>query len=321
LSPDGKTLAATGDADIEVRDASSGDVLRKLGIRASALAWSPDGKILAAATGKDVALCDPATGASLKTLSGPADSLAAIAWSPDGNSLAGREERPHREKSVFVWDARSGEIRLRFDPRIPSTDLLRWLRDGRTLVVASVWKWKLGFFEADSGKLVRMVDIPVHDLSPDGRVAVEGGPGMVRLWSLPEGRTICTLLCLREGRFALISPEGHFHATPGAEKELVYVVQTEKGQETLTPEEFSKRYGWKNDPEKVTLTVESSRQQLAVSGDASQAKPAEPKSNATTSPQESIAEPPPFKDRPTLKPSAPVTTPPAITPRAAASKP
>jgi hypothetical protein len=37
------------------------------------------------------------------------------------------------------------------------------------------------------------------------------------------------------------------------QKEFVYVVQTDTGQETLTPEEFSNRYGWKNDPEKVRL--------------------------------------------------------------------
>ena len=52
------------------------------------------------------------------------------------------------------------------------------------------------------------------------------------------------------GRIA-ISSDGHYAADFDAEKEIVYVVQTDQGQETLTPEEFSKRYGWKNDPSKV----------------------------------------------------------------------
>jgi hypothetical protein len=38
------------------------------------------------------------------------------------------------------------------------------------------------------------------------------------------------------------------HPRPGE-----YVVQTDTGQETLSPEEFRKKYGWKNDPERVRL--------------------------------------------------------------------
>ena len=35
------------------------------------------------------------------------------------------------------------------------------------------------------------------------------------------------------------------------EEEFVYVVRTERGQETLTPAVFAQKYGWKNDPEKA----------------------------------------------------------------------
>ena len=40
--------------------------------------------------------------------------------------------------------------------------------------------------------------------------------------------------------------------SPGVEKEFVYVVQTDTGQETLAPEEFALKYGWKNDPLKAS---------------------------------------------------------------------
>jgi len=36
------------------------------------------------------------------------------------------------------------------------------------------------------------------------------------------------------------------------EDELVYVIKTDEGQETLTPTEFAKTYGWQNDPQQVT---------------------------------------------------------------------
>jgi WD40 repeat protein/tRNA A-37 threonylcarbamoyl transferase component Bud32 len=51
----------------------------------------------------------------------------------------------------------------------------------------------------------------------------------------------------------MLSPDGHYRGPVGCERDIVYVVQTESGQETLTPGEFSKRFGWSNDPSKVVL--------------------------------------------------------------------
>jgi hypothetical protein len=55
-------------------------------------------------------------------------------------------------------------------------------------------------------------------------------------------------------QFIAISPEGHYRGPPTAERYIVYVVETERGQETLTPAEMAKKYGWRNDPAKVRLT-------------------------------------------------------------------
>jgi hypothetical protein len=38
---------------------------------------------------------------------------------------------------------------------------------------------------------------------------------------------------------------------PRVEDDRIYIVQTDKGQETLTVGEFARRYGWKNEPDKV----------------------------------------------------------------------
>lgn len=58
---------------------------------------------------------------------------------------------------------------------------------------------------------------------------------------------------LRNGQALVVSPEGHLRGTPRAEREIVYVVQTSAGQETLTPAEFADRFGWTNDPGKVRV--------------------------------------------------------------------
>ena len=53
-----------------------------------------------------------------------------------------------------------------------------------------------------------------------------------------------------------VSAQGHFRGTPqiAVEREIVYVVQTAPGQETLTPAEFATKYQWKIDPDQVRLT-------------------------------------------------------------------
>jgi hypothetical protein len=59
---------------------------------------------------------------------------------------------------------------------------------------------------------------------------------------------------LRAKQAMMIAPAGHYRATELADRFLVYVVQTDDGgQITLSPEEFGKRYGWRNDPDKVAM--------------------------------------------------------------------
>jgi hypothetical protein len=36
-------------------------------------------------------------------------------------------------------------------------------------------------------------------------------------------------------------------------RQIVTVVETAQGQETLSPAEFAKKYGWQNDPAQVRL--------------------------------------------------------------------
>ncbi len=54
-----------------------------------------------------------------------------------------------------------------------------------------------------------------------------------------------------------ISSEGHFRGSAEIEKQLVYVVQTDDGQETLPPEEFAEKYGWRNNPDTVHLDMKA----------------------------------------------------------------
>lgn len=77
---------------------------------------------------------------------------------------------------------------------------------------------------------------------------------MVEISETQTGRTLRSLLSLGDDKFLALTPDGHYRGSPGIEDELVYVALTEDGvQLTLAPQEFSEKYGWKNDPEKVRL--------------------------------------------------------------------
>ena len=119
-------------------------------------------------------------------------------------------------------------------------------------------------YEAVSGELLRTLQAPGYvgsvlslAWSPDDKLlACAGGSATcsILFWDTKTGELRGKLLSLGSGQGLVINPEGHYRGTPGIENQLVYVVETDRGQETLSPEEFTKKYGWKNDPERVRLS-------------------------------------------------------------------
>jgi WD40 repeat protein len=213
---------------------------------------SPDEKALGLIAGGVAKICDPQTGKLLQTLSlapRPNLRLSVLAWSPDSKGLAFGTSENH----LGVWDVESGNIRMHRESehRAPPVTLT-WLTT-KSLVSAS--RSEVCFWDTESEKLVRKIAGGGDVLSPDARIIATRGQSSVRLRSLESDQTEQTLLSLRDQQYAVISPDGHWRGSAKAASEFIYVVQTDQGQETLTPEEFSKRYGWKNDPEKVAPSM------------------------------------------------------------------
>ncbi|MDY0166759.1 MAG: WD40 repeat domain-containing protein [Thermoguttaceae bacterium] len=85
-------------------------------------------------------------------------------------------------------------------------------------------------------------------------LATTNGTNMIYFRNPEELQIVATLMLLPEGRSVLFTPQGHFHSPKGVEDDLAYVVLTDTGEQlTLTPAEFEKQYGWKNDPAKVPI--------------------------------------------------------------------
>jgi WD40 repeat protein len=260
-SPDHKTLAATysyPDPVTRLLAVDKGQLWRSLPVGAGrTLAWSPDGKTLAVGGPGSIDLWEPGVlsrDRPLRSLGGHIGTVRALAWSPGGQSLASGGE----DGSVRLWDPLSGELRATYTEHQGEVTGLSWQTED---LLATLGKDQvLYFLDLQKGKVERSL----RGLPASGRfgpraallAAPFGGNGL-RLWDLETGQPLGTLLPLsgvQPGLYLSVAVTGHYRGSEPAaalEKELVWVVQTAAGQDTLPPEEFSRQYGWKNDPESV----------------------------------------------------------------------
>jgi WD40 repeat protein/serine/threonine protein kinase len=256
-SSDSKILASLGAKEtLCLWEAATGKLLHTLEGHpiASAvlgLAWSPDNKVLASgANDGTIGLWDAATGKLLHRLKArDLGATCAFAWSPDGKSLAsgGYDQSP-----VHVWDAGTGDLLNTLLGHKGNVICLFWSPDGKTLVSGGDRDGQR-YWDAATGRLLRTLKVPPLGVpSPDCRYQV-GGTAHLRLSDATTGQALGSLVPLLNDRYLAVTASGHYRGSPGLERDLVYVVQTDKGQETLTPEQFAQRYGWKNDPTRVHL--------------------------------------------------------------------
>jgi hypothetical protein len=71
-----------------------------------------------------------------------------------------------------------------------------------------------------------------------------------RFWDAQSGKLKMTLIA-NGGQIAAIGTDGNYRCANDAENELIAVVQTEKGQETVTFKELASKYGFRNSPGSV----------------------------------------------------------------------
>ena len=255
---DAKSLAS-GSADKTVRVWHTGSDIGKVARThkgpVTAVAWSKDGKSLASGDTQHAVLVGGPDADKDKLQSITASSpVQALAWAGNGKSLAvgidtGNVEvfAPAGGKALQTYE-RNGSP--------PSVTGLAWSPDGNALLAgrgnhtAQVWpaNGTKALFD-----LQCMAPVTHVGWSPAGHsMVLSESDRSVRVFDLATGNLRSSVVA--DGKqVAVVSAAGNYRVADEATCELVYVVQTAKGQETLAPKEFVAKFKFRNSPAAVSL--------------------------------------------------------------------
>jgi WD40 repeat protein len=192
VSGDGTTLAVARGSTVQVRDSSTGNLLRELENPprvVNKLALSSDGKQVAAA-GRDglVRVWNAITGNALQTLSGHNGPVSAVAFSPDGKTLASGGY----DKTVRMWEVATGKKLGSSQEHEAFVDAVAFSPDGKLLVSAG-HDWFIRFWDPETAKELRHIKghlgpVTALAFSPDGKTIASGGSdNVIRFWDAGSG--------------------------------------------------------------------------------------------------------------------------------------
>jgi WD40 repeat protein len=250
IAGDGKVAA--GSADGRIRVFAEEKLLKtwigghKEAVRA--LAWGPDGRLVSGGVEAGVPVWGLASDKPANRLEN-AGSVECLAFSPNGKWLAvGASEN---RINVWTWPGRKLVHEFSALGSPPAVSAVAWSPDssqllgGRANHTLQLWDPKL---EKEKHNFIVMAPVQSVAWSAGGRIMVTCTlDRSVRFWSAQNGRIQSTLF-LDKGQLSWVATEGHYRVANEAETELVAVVFTGRGMDTLSLKEFATRYGWKNNP-------------------------------------------------------------------------
>jgi WD40 repeat protein len=256
-SGDGKRLAVGGWESVHVWSMETGKQLWAKDKRAFAVAWSPDGRRLVASDNNikgAVRIWESDTGKLLHEVPLQSQSLA---WSPDAKPLLAG---PMDQGEAILIDADSGTVRLKLGEGVRALMCAYWPANGKTIITLAN-QGQLRVWDVSSGKALRELQwtdvqgiITSAVWSPDGKTLAWQTGREIHLHD-GDGHPLGVLLPFDAFGQLAVTADGHYRGNARVERAIRMVVQKRDGSsETLTPREFERKYGFKNEPDKVRLT-------------------------------------------------------------------
>ncbi len=248
-SPDASMLVTYAGDTLRIWEVASTKLIQEIKDEACSayhsVKWSPSGKYIASAGNvRRTRVWRVADGQLVFEAAGDSH-YAEIDWHPNKDTLAFLPDG--------LWDAETNILTT----GAPSDGPLNWSPDGKLVtnhnLTTHVWDFEHKTHVVIGGG--HAGNYPQGTLSSDGDVLLTGGAdGLLWFRSAKTWQPRGVLIPITEHARVAISADGHYRANQAAEGLLYYVVQTDTGQETLSPQAFAEKYGWKNDPSKVDLT-------------------------------------------------------------------
>jgi WD40 repeat protein len=227
---------------VRVWDSATGELLRlrtfaaSEGGQAGWVEWSPDGTRLAVSFEWGQSILDAMTLEQLKWLNhGSCKHPGFIIWSDDSGTMV---SSPYGS----VYDVASGLLVGILKPI--SWGFYGW------------WSPHCLNRHLPDCRMTQLDGMGINCWTPDGRLlTLVGNVPWVEFWEPRASRLQATLALLGDDGLTglLMTPEGHYRVLGKGPDPVVYVVQTDQGQEVLTPREFRDKYGWNNDPTRARL--------------------------------------------------------------------
>src|SRR5262249_31135971 len=255
ISTDGHV--ATGSADKKVRVwPPTGDqptqTLAGHRDTVTAVAWARDNRTLATGgNDRDVILWSADTGKRLRTFEHP-EQVQSLAFSPDGTKLAVGSV----DDRLRVYQVATGKQlhELEKAGSRKNVSAVAWSTDGNFVLGGrgnhTIQYWNLKS-NMDVQNIATMAPVTGVVVTADGKTLVAASlDRAVRFWDSGTGKVKMTLIA-DGGHVVAIGSDGNYRSANEADGELTAVVQTEKGQETLTLKELAAKYGFRTSPGSV----------------------------------------------------------------------
>lgn len=150
--------------------------------------------------------------------------------------------------TCYVWDVPSGALLHRFPDPEDSYALAGAFSPNGDQLLLGTWNRAVHLYDLTNGQLLHTFrghrgKVQALAFAPDGTYFASGAEdGQVKIWNIPEGREMATLMLIDESDWIVLSPEGLFDASPNAMRLLYYLVETGQRTEIIELEQLKARY-------------------------------------------------------------------------------